>query len=99
MPAILSEYRKPLFTVVSGLPWELKLKTIRNRDAMRREVWGRFFVIEFRVFDRCAASCFAGSTGMPRAGKFTDLGRFCCIARVMAVAAAARRTRLRSWDL
>jgi hypothetical protein len=56
-------------------------------------------VSEVRVIDRCAAACCAGSTSTPRAGKFVGFGKDLRIARVMAVASAARRAPLRLRDL
>jgi len=56
------------------------------------------FGIEFLLFDRCAASCCAGSTATPRTWGCLGWMGAGCIVHVMAVAAAARRMRLRSWD-
>jgi hypothetical protein len=85
----------PLFTLVSGLPWLFGHKTIRNRSAMRREVW-RGCMSKFLFGDRCATSCYAESTPTPRAGLITGIGKVVFPARVMAVAATTRRTHLRS---
>jgi len=93
-PAIPPEYRRPLFPVVAGLPWAFWLGRKRNRCAMRREVMGGFGW--WSALSVAASLRPSPRNQRPGRGRERSLlNRRCGIARVMGVAAAARRTALR----
>src|SRR5579859_7774776 len=68
-PAFPSEYRGPLFPVVSGLPWLFGQEDDAGSRCDADREYGRVLELVSFVGDRCAPSCSAGSTATPRAGE------------------------------